>query len=218
MPIICFGFKPTEVPEGAVNVQASHHGAGYYGGYDIETGKTMPDKQGPTALYTWDTHTGLCLEDREFSERDDSDFYMIVWNPEAQKPERITFASTRGWSYPSYGSKPCATPEVRAAYAAYLRRREDAARAKARQDRICAAWSRRQSLRAAAARLGFPYANIIRLQNAIGREDVDLVAALFSPRLRSAFKLSMQAQVVRWLQDAAPKHRSPLSPKQMSYL
>lgn len=74
-------------------------------------------------IYLYDTHIGYCLEDREENGRDDSDFYMLVWNPEKEIIERHMFATTRGWSYPCYGSSADATPEVRSAAAAYLRKR-----------------------------------------------------------------------------------------------
>jgi hypothetical protein len=82
-------------------------------------------------LWTYESHNGLCLENRERNGYDDSDFYMVIWNPATQAPESITYASTRGWSYPCYGSSVDATPEVRAAYDAYNQRLYEAARARA---------------------------------------------------------------------------------------
>ena len=87
-----------------------------------ETGKSIYETV-DTVIYLYDTHIGLCLEDREENGHDDSDFYMLVWNPETQSIDRNVFATTRGWSYPCYGSRPDATPEVRAAAQAYLRKR-----------------------------------------------------------------------------------------------
>jgi hypothetical protein len=74
-------------------------------------------------LFLYDSHVGLCLEDREENGHDDSDFYMLVWNPTEQKIDRIMFATTRGWTYPCMGSSADATPEVKAAAAEYLRNR-----------------------------------------------------------------------------------------------
>jgi hypothetical protein len=77
-----------------------------------------------------------CLRDRERNWYEDSDWDMLVWNPEKQEPEWINFASTRGWSYPSYGSRPGATPEVQTAYDEHRRNKQDEAARKAHQDRL----------------------------------------------------------------------------------
>lgn len=57
-------------------------------------------------LWMCHTHVGLCIMDYERNGYDDSDFYMIVWNPETKQTETIMFATTRGWSYPCYSSSP----------------------------------------------------------------------------------------------------------------
>jgi hypothetical protein len=76
------------------------------------------------------THEGLVLADREINGYDDSDFYAIVWNDEKGAPERVTYASTRGWTYPN-GCAVDATDEVKAKYTAYCEREAAAARAAA---------------------------------------------------------------------------------------
>lgn len=53
-------------------------------------------------LYMATTHVGVVLSVGEYNGRDDSDFYADVW--EDQKIVRITYASTRGWSYPNSAS------------------------------------------------------------------------------------------------------------------
>jgi hypothetical protein len=77
--------------------------------------------------YLYDTHQGLCLREFERNGYNDSDFYMVVWNPATKTPETIEFATTRGWSYPCFGSKVDATPEVIAEYEAYLEKQRKAA-------------------------------------------------------------------------------------------
>lgn len=57
------------------------------------------------------THVGLCICDYERNGYDDSDFHMIVWNPETKTTEDICYATTRGWTYPCYGSAADLTPE-----------------------------------------------------------------------------------------------------------
>jgi hypothetical protein len=84
-------------------------------------------------LYMKTSHVGLVLNIGEYNGYDDSDFYADVWNPTLNKPERITYASTRGWTYPN-GATIDATPEVRAAYDAYVKHAADESR-KARMAR-----------------------------------------------------------------------------------
>jgi len=103
MAIIRFEFDRSRVPADAVNVKEHEGDTG---------GKRTP-------YWTWHEYVGLCLRDREHNGYDDSDFWMTVWDAEKGAPEEICFASTRGWSYPSYGSFVDATPEVRAAYDAW---------------------------------------------------------------------------------------------------
>jgi hypothetical protein len=72
--------------------------------------------------FAYDTHVGLCLFEREYNGYHDSDFYMVVWNAEAGKPESIEFATTRFGCGSAFQSRRDATPEVEAAYAAYKAR------------------------------------------------------------------------------------------------
>lgn len=99
MPIIHMCSKPEEMPASGRNLR------------EIEAGASK--------MFTYETHHGLCIRDYERNGYNDSDWYMVVWNPEKGEPETIEFASTRGWSYPCYASSPDATPEIRAAYDAW---------------------------------------------------------------------------------------------------
>ena len=72
------------------------------------------------SLYSYETHVGLCIADYEENGYNDSDWTMLVWNPVKKCTEKILFATTRGWTYPCYGSFPDATPEVLEAYKRYL--------------------------------------------------------------------------------------------------
>ena len=98
MPIIHMMRTGAPVPEGAVNVRVL---------------KDHPE------ITLYDSHVGACISDREMNGRDDSDWYMLVWDEAAGEPKEILFATTRGWSYPCYGSSPDATPEVLAKYEAW---------------------------------------------------------------------------------------------------
>lgn len=86
-----------------------------------------PEKRAAFQLWSIHTYIGRCLEDREANGYDDSDWYMTVVTPDG-KYEEICFASTRGWTYPSYGSRPDASPELMAEYRAYLEARYEASR------------------------------------------------------------------------------------------
>lgn len=111
MPIINMAFKLENIPADAANVTEVNAEPGNGGHY-----------------WLYDTHVGLCIRDHEYNGRDDSDFYMTVWNAETNSPDEICFASTRGWSYPCYGSSADATPEVMAQYNAWRERIAQAAR------------------------------------------------------------------------------------------
>jgi hypothetical protein len=161
-------------------------------------------------VVTYESEHGLCLEKCERNGYDDSDFYMIVWNPETGKAENITYASTRGWSYPCYASYVDATPDVRAAYDA-------ACKAETRRLRIQGAWDARRAEMSLAAKAGITRTDVKRLRNAVGR-NWDAVRRLLITNVRSGFKKSIRAQIIAWVQDPAPKFSSPLSPKQFQYL
>jgi len=103
MPIIHMTSEPEKAPAGAMNLRKLEE----YSGQKLDN------------LWLYETHHGLCIRDYERNGYNDSDWYMVVWNEEKGGPETIEFASTRGWSYPCYGSKPDATPEVLAKYQAW---------------------------------------------------------------------------------------------------
>lgn len=86
------------------------------------------------------THHGLVLYCGEMSYHDDSDFYALVWNDETNAPERIEYASTRGWTYPN-NAVVDATSEVVAKYKAWEAERQQ--RERARRDALEAATPRK---------------------------------------------------------------------------
>jgi hypothetical protein len=141
MAIRHFVSKREDVPADAVNVQdasdsyrpqpdtpeklAKDAEQGYSCGW-------TPERCAAFTLFTYDTHVGLCIHEREANGYHDSDFYMLVWNEEKQAAEEIEFASTRGWCQPCFGSHPDATPEVMAKYEAW--RNEVARKARINRD------------------------------------------------------------------------------------
>lgn len=83
------------------------------------------------ALYMETSYEGKVLALGEYNGYDDSDFYAVVWTGAGTK--RVTYATTRGWTYPN-NAWVDATPEVMAAYTAYceeVRKVEAAKRAAA---------------------------------------------------------------------------------------
>lgn len=78
-------------------------------------------------LYMETSHIGVVLETGEENGYNDSDFYAIVWNDEKGCTERVTYASTRGWTYPN-GASVDATPEVVAKWEKWSADRQEARR------------------------------------------------------------------------------------------
>lgn len=72
------------------------------------------------SLWLYDTHTGLCVAEREKNGYNDSDFYMTVYVPESDSFQEICFASTRGWTYPCLASRVDAPPDIMVKYEKHL--------------------------------------------------------------------------------------------------
>jgi hypothetical protein len=175
---------------------------------------TTADGLPVTSLYaTRLTYIGKCLRDREMNGRDDSDFYMLVWDDELNAPKEICYATTRGWSYPCYGSFVDATPEVKAKYEAYIKLR--ARNSKAAQ--IRSVRSRAQEI---ATQLEISRAAALKLMYACAdqRWKLEAVLKLFTSNLRSPMRIGFKEQTHTWLTDPAPKYASPLSARQWPLL
>jgi hypothetical protein len=183
-----------------------------------------PDKGNPCShLYGLkDEYVGKCIKDYERNGYHDSDFYMVVWDDEKEAPKSICFATTRGWSYPCYGSSPDATPEVMAKYEAYCKEQE-------RRARVRSKWESRKAARKEAKELVQLKADLAVLLKVSpekasafvdkeGKDRAIRVKTLFKAKLRSDFRKSMKAQIERWAADPAPKYPSPLSKKQWEYV
>jgi hypothetical protein len=68
------------------------------------------------SMETW---TGCVIHTGEHNWHDDSDFYAVVWDEEAQQTRHIEYASTRGWTYHNYATVD-ADPATVAKAEAYL--------------------------------------------------------------------------------------------------
>jgi hypothetical protein len=215
MPIIHMGTLADKgKPDFKVFAKAGRVVREYVNGEYVETAELI----GPFIEYTtFTSHTGFCLREYEHNGYHDSDFFMTVWNPETHQPENIEFASTRGWSYPCYGSAVDATAEVKAAYAQYLDAEARLADMRALRNKISAARAFHDDCRVIAAAADVPTGKVLRLARSWGKANVQQVASMFRKSLRSTFKLNLKAQVIAWLKDPNPKYATPLSPKQLSY-
>lgn len=166
-------------------------------------------------VWVWKTHVGLCLREREVNRYDDSDFYMTVWDVDAAQPKEIMFATTRGWSYPSFGSSVDATPDIVALYAAWLKNREAEKRKRARHTRAIVLMQQRRDLKAACAQFGANYWRLVSLRR---NDDFQELLRLFNPRVRSGFKRSLREQVIAWSKDTSARFAHPLSNRQRACL
>lgn len=206
-----------------INFDFTHGEATMLSGADWPEGAYCPLSHKPLAgggrIVLWTTHHGLCLYDYERNGYDDSDFLMVVWNPQEQKPETIWFASTRGWSYPAYDSKPDATPEVVAAYEAWKeRKQQEAAKAK-RHEKAKALLEQRAIERKVREQHGITWAAMQAWKKAECPQRWGRVLALLaSTRLRSKFRISLRDRAVQWLKDQDRQYNSPYSHRQWEYV
>jgi hypothetical protein len=204
--------------------RGSHSHAGYLNwslGYDErkaleKLGPGAADCQGPTAYWTRLTHVGLCLKDYERNGYDDSDFHMIVWDPKAHEPKDICFASTRGWSYPCYGSSADATPEVRADYDLYQDGMARIYKMAERKERAKALRAELAGLRVAARTHKVPYSKLLKARRTSSQWSA--IQYLLTAKIRSGFKVSLRQHVIDWFLEPTPKYHTPLSKRQVEYV
>lgn len=193
----------SEYPEGAqCSLEWNHPG---------HRGDNAPNSL-ENCVVTYQTHHGLCIEDRERNGYHDSDFYMVVWNPDEGKPESIEYASTRGWCYPCYSSHADATPEVMELYHAWRKKMD-------RRRHILSRWERRRTLNKLRDEMQLDSrVDVQRLQQAVGDYFFQYHKLLKTKRFRSDFRRSLADQVRRWIADPDSEYRRPLTNKQQNYL
>lgn len=84
-------------------------------------GGTVTSRQTPYGPMVFsETHVGLVLATREENYHDDSDFYALVWNPEAQRIERVGYATTRGGGTDNNRAQADLSDEYKADVDAYV--------------------------------------------------------------------------------------------------
>ncbi|MGW8180065.1 MAG: hypothetical protein ACWGQW_15090 [bacterium] len=182
-----------------------------------------PEHKSPVVVY--ETHHGLCLQERERNMYDDSDFFMSYWDEESQSVKEVMFATTRGWSYPCYGSSVDATDEVKEKAAVYYAEQQ-------RRAKILAKWRERQEVRSYAKAWGMTTAEAKRvlqaypvpsyLGNSYRSASNDIHWAidklLRTKSFRSNFRKNITQQIRTWAKEESPKYPTPLSKKQVRYI
>lgn len=71
-------------------------------------------------VYIYKAYEGCVVAEREANYYDDSDFYCTVYDAASDSFKEIMFASTRGWSYPCYGTSVDADADLSLKYLKHL--------------------------------------------------------------------------------------------------
>lgn len=160
---------------------------------------------------------GLCLFEREQNGYHDSDFFMTIWNEETQSPFEICFATTRGWTYPCYASRPDATPEILEKYKEYEKKQAEIRRIANRKSAAKKLLTFKNELKEVAKRHETSYIALLQYR----KTNVDfrkVYECLLKPNIRNEFKKNLRKQVLTWLNSSDRKYKQPLSRKQMKFL
>jgi len=190
---------------------------------------TMCDKDTPGAyksdhwssetsdIYLHERYEGRVIALREINGYNDSDFYATVWDDETEKPKRIEYASTRGWSYPNHATFVDATDEVIEKYNEYMAHQN-------RLSRVRHKLSDRRKLREDRIATGLTVKLIRRLDFRLGHSNdhyevcIKLLRTRHNNSFRSDFRRNLAEQLHTWLTDDEPKFTSPFSRKQWMYI
>lgn len=166
------------------------------------------------------TYEGKCLKNRERNGYHDSDFLMLVWDDEIEAPRWIEYASTRGWSYPAYGSWVDATDDVKEKYEAWLVECAKKQVKYERKERAKKALRVREAFKKITEDYNLTVAEAMKVR-AIRKKMTDEkfrgLMSLFSKRVRSSFKKSLRKQVIAWAREDNG-YETPLSKRQLEFL
>lgn len=171
----------------------------------------------PCSYFLYETDHGCCIKEEERNGYDDSDFMMLVWNPETKSASWICFATTRGWSYPCYASRPDATPEVLEAYYKWENERRLQWERERKAKALCSLRKRNASDRAIARFYGVDVNQVRKLYNFYSPDFVETLYKFLGSNLRSEFRKSLRKQLITWLEGRG-KFDKPFSPKQVQYI
>ncbi len=189
MPIVHMTTDLSSVPADAVNLKPYKDG-------------------GPEGLHTYETHVGLCVAERERNTYDDSDFFMVVLNPETDAFEEVMFASTRGWTYPCMASHRDAGPELTARYHA-----EQEAKRQRIEEAAVARYKAERLRRAEASGL-----DAEQVSRVLALPNGEALILFLGRKVRSDFKKGLQEQVRHWARQERPAYPTPLSRRQLAYV
>lgn len=160
---------------------------------------------------------GLCLETvYHYLWDGDYQYVMLVWDPVTKTTHTEFVYDSRGASAITYDVD--ATPEVKAEYADYLARLAAHKRQVERNAKAVVLHELRVDIKSVALQYGFKTYRLQALRHVYTESDFKNVLDLLFKNIRSEFKKSLRKQVVAWLQDEHPDYKTPLSPKQLSYL
>lgn len=171
-------------------------------------------------LYVRQVYAGMTLQIWERNGYDDSDFGVLVWDESTGAPKRIETWSTRGGSYGWMRYEMVdATPEVYAKYIAWQREQTRAAQRATRKGYAKQLRVLRKEAREAAAALGFPYWELLRVRDrGLQTRRLGKLVRLLKSKPRSPFKVGLKEQAVLGLRNPDRLYPCPLSPRQLNCL
>lgn len=205
MSIICFSFCDVETP-----VQNYPEGAYCLLG---EEGKVHSDCDRHIVL--WEEYKGKCIAESEKNGYHDSDFYMTVWDDITNSPKTILFATTRGWSYPSYASYVDATDEVFAKFERYKHMKLVEAQKTKRNEKAVFLWKQHSEDYVLCKKIGCSINKIRKLRTF---QNGEAAIKLLTSNLRSDFRKNLKKQLVNWLVSKENIYNSPFSPRQWDFV
>jgi len=155
-------------------------------------------------------YIGKCVDQYSAGGHDWMTTSIVYWDDEAKAPaSEVVWAEHYGIDVISYNID--ATPEVKAEYETYLAN-------VARRKRIQKTWDNRCNLRRIAKECNLTYFQIIKLEKVTPVGFWSDTVKLLRSNLRSAFRKSLKDQILKWVNDPAPKFNSPLSSRQWDFV
>lgn len=171
----------------------------------------------PPSYFLYETDHGCCIKEREHNGYHDSDFEMLIWNHETKSASWYTFATTRGWCYPCYGSRPDATDEVLKEYSIYEAQQEEKWQRYCKIKKVNQQRKLNAQFRTVVRDFNVSREQVERLYKAYHPDMFPLFFKLLNSNLRSDFRKSLRKQLIEWLKGNG-KYDKPFSPKQIQYV
>jgi hypothetical protein len=140
----------------------------------------------------------------------DSDFYADYYDKESETFKRCEYGTTRAWTYPNNAFVD-ATPEI-------LNEAEKAQKAKMRRQLAMKRLANIKLYRKIADANNLAFGKVEEIFNSIGPDYRTGMVDLLTAGLRSDFRKSLKAQVIKWTEEAVHKYPCPLSRNQLKYI